>query len=327
MAQSREVLRQEVSRYQSRCWAPTTSRTYKAHRKAYMTFCNQYQLDPVPASSDQLCMYAAFLARRLSYSSIKQYLNIVRIMHLQCRLQDPLQDFWLHCTLKGIRRTLGDSPSRKIPITPNHLKHLLSKLQINDCRDAAIYAASLSMFFGLLRRANVIPPPEMAFDPSLHLRRRDITFSTAGARILLRWSKTNQFRNRTVTLPLPRIPGHTLCPSQALYHYISLTPGAPQDGPAFVIPRPDGTYQPLSAQGFVLTIKNALSDICDPRTVGGHSLRRGGASFLRSCGVDIDLIRQLGDWASDAYVKYVVSDSQAVARTLQAAAMCLPPPH
>ena len=324
MAPSRLRLQQEVAQFQLQCWAPTTRRAYKAHKRAYFQFCALYSFDPVPATSDQLSMYAAYLARRLKYSSIKQYLNIVRLLHLQCDLPNPLLDFNLKITLRGITRALGDTPSSEIPITPPMLHHLLTKLHLDSPGDAAIFAAALTMFFGLLRRANVIPPAAAPFDPDLHLRRCDVTFSTESVTLNIRWSKTNQFRQRQKLIPLPRIKGHVLCPAQALYHYFLLTPNAPQQGPAFVVPTGTGNFSPISPQCFVSRIKSCLSDICSPADLGGHSFRRGGASWLRNCGVDIDFIRELGDWASEAYTRYVIVDTCNITSTLSRAAQCLP---
>ena len=91
-ALSVEALQCEVAFYRAQCWAPNTVKTYSVHRKSYLSFCARLRLDPVPASPQLLCMYAAFLAKRLRYSSVKQYLNIIRVLHLEWGLPNPLQD-------------------------------------------------------------------------------------------------------------------------------------------------------------------------------------------------------------------------------------------
>ena len=53
--------------------------------------------------------------------------------------------------------------------------------------------------------------------------------------VINRWSKTIQFSQRILTMPLPRIDQHALCPYTALKHTFSLVP-APLAGPAFVVP-------------------------------------------------------------------------------------------
>ena len=51
-----------------------------------------YELPPVPASEKLISLYAVFLARRLKPASVKQYLNIIRILHLECGYVNPIKD-------------------------------------------------------------------------------------------------------------------------------------------------------------------------------------------------------------------------------------------
>lgn len=299
-------LQAEVAFYRTICFSKNTKRSYASHKRAYFAFCNRTGLTPVPASTNTLCLYAAHLARRLKFNSVKQYLNIIRILHLEWQLPNPLQDnFTLNTTLRGIRRHLGDMVSRKAPITPQLLLDLLSHLDINTPSGANTWAAALLMFFGLLRRANVLPSALNSFDPRFHLRRKDLKFTSQGLQVTIRWSKTNQFRDRIHTLPLPRIPGNRLCPTQAAFHALRLTPGAPPEGPVFVSPH-GAVFRPLTATAFVSQVKQGLSGHCDTSRIAGHSFRRGGASWAYSSGVPVDLIRQLGDWQSNAYTKYTL---------------------
>ncbi len=127
---------------------------------------------PVPASTTTLCRYAALLTRK--YTSIKQYLAIVRPLHLEWSLPDPLQgNFGLDSVLKGIRRSLGDPVNRKLPITPELLMELLKILDLHRIQDCNICGAALLLFSGMFRKSNVLSPSAASFDPSRHLRRKD----------------------------------------------------------------------------------------------------------------------------------------------------------
>lgn len=299
-------LREKVSFYQSIAFAPSTNHTYSAHRRSYLSFCNSIGINPVPASSELLCSYAAHLAARLKFSSIKQYFNIIRILHLEWGLENPcLHDYRLKLTLRGIRRHLGDAVSRKEPITPALLRAILTSLNMNKPRDAAIWAACLVMFFGLLRRSNVTPPGPRAFDPSKHLQRQDISFSATGAIVTLRWSKTIQFQERIRRIPLPWKKHHPLCPTQAVFNSYRLSAGADPGGPAFVF-REGGGFTTLTPDHIVTAMRRALTlSGANPQEYAGHSFRRGGATWAYECQVPIETIRQLGDWAS-SYTKYVL---------------------
>ena len=49
----------------------------------------------------------------------------------------------------------------------------------------------------------------------------------------------------------------------------------------------------LEAQGYVLN------------RIGSHSLRAGGAVMLKLCGYDSDMIKKLGRWRSETYLRYI----------------------
>ena len=61
---------------------------------------------------------------------------------------------------------MGDQVSRKSPITPTMLLHILRHLDMDNIVDCNVWAACLVMFFTMLRRSNVLPLSSNAFDPS-----------------------------------------------------------------------------------------------------------------------------------------------------------------
>ena len=87
-------LDQEVLTYRASAFAPTTFRTYSAHQSAYLQFCRDMGIRPVPISQLDLGRYIAFLSRRLTFSSVRQYLNAVRLMHLEAGHSNPLDNNW-----------------------------------------------------------------------------------------------------------------------------------------------------------------------------------------------------------------------------------------
>ena len=318
------ALDREVGVFQSLCFANTTKRAYSTHLKSYITFCNQLGVPTTPATSNTLCRYVAYLSHRLSFNSIKQYINVVRILHLSRGLPNPLEgDFSLSTTLRGIRRHLGDKVHRKVPITPRLLLCLLRGLNLSLHKDALVWAAALLMFFGLLRRSHVCISSLKEFNHLVHLRRRDLSFSQTGLSVTIRWSKTNQFRTTQAVIPYPRIKGHALCPTRAVFHAISLSPSAPLDGPALVLPGPNHT--PLPPVTFVNRVRQILAtEVPDVTEIGGHSFRRGGACHMLARQVPIDSIRQLAGWSSNCYTAYVLQDTAGLRRATEAMCVNLP---
>ena len=302
--------------YMQSTFADSTKQTYRSHRKKYLDFCSSMGYSPVPVSTMTLCRYAVFLAKTLKFNSVKQYLNIVRILHIEWSLPNPLQEnFQFSSLMKGIRRSLGDTPCRKFPITPQILLQMLPFLDFSSPLDSCVWAAALLMFFGMFRRANVLTTAT-SFDHAKHLRRSDIRFYSWGLSVHIRWTKTIQYKQRDLSIPVPRKPGHPLCPVQALFHALSLTKEASATGPLFVIPG-SKRFTPLTPDKFVHYIRQLLSKLgLDAAGYAGHSFRRGGASWAFSCGVPIDLIRTIGDWQSNAYMAYLKPAPNLVLKSL-----------
>ena len=309
-----QELDQQVVFYKSISLSENTKKAYSVHRKTYISFCLALGVSPVPASPQLLCRYVAFLSRRLAYSSIRQYLNIVRIIHAEWGYPNPCEENYdLKVTLRGIRRHLGDQVHRKAPITPELLVLILSKLDISKVRGAAVWAACLLMFYGLLRRSNVMTTPHK-FDPSKHLRREDLHFSKTGLIVRIRWTKTIQYRDRELKIPYPWSPTNVLCPTKAVFNAIRLSPHAPVHGPALVLDATP-TPAPLSPSVFIKDIRDALQQGGqDVSTFAGHSFRRGGASWAFANGIDIETIRILGDWQSQAYTAYILPTEKGLSK-------------
>ena len=144
------------------------------------------------------------------------------------------------------------------------------------------------------------------FNPLKHLRRSDIVFYPGWAIVINRWSKTIQFSQRLLTIPLPLIPGHPLCPYSALQHAFKLVP-APLPGPAFVLPAPSSRgLIPFTYGKFDSLLASVASTAgLDPSRISGHSLRAGGATIAFQANIPEELIKRLGDWRSDAFRSYI----------------------
>ena len=76
------------------------------------------EYDPVPIVSEHLYRYVAFLATFLKFRSVRQYLNIVQLLHVKNGFANPLsEDVFLTGLMRGLRRVKGDFVNRKLPIT------------------------------------------------------------------------------------------------------------------------------------------------------------------------------------------------------------------
>ena len=290
----------------SQTFAESTARTYRSQQLMYLQFCNGLDIMPVPISQANLGRYIAFLASRLCFSSVRQYLNAVRLMHLEAGLPNPISNCWyITSILKGLRHHKGDSTKQKLPITPDILFGILSVLDLNRPFDVTFWSVCLVGFFTFFRKSNLLIPAQEKFDPSKHLCRSDVQLGTSGAVISVRWSKTIQFKQKTLFIPLPRIADSPCCPTSALLLTLTRLPRSNGPAPLFCYPSPNG-LKPITHSSFVAYLRKCLSNLgLEPSKFSGHSFRRGGVSFTMQCGLPLEWVKLQGDWSSNAVERYL----------------------
>ena len=65
----------------------------------------QVDSDPVPVTTVNLCRYVAYLGRSYRFCTVQQYINIVRLIHLEMGLSNPLKDNWsVSSVLAGVQQ-------------------------------------------------------------------------------------------------------------------------------------------------------------------------------------------------------------------------------
>ena len=70
--------------------------------------------------------------------------------------------------------------------------------------DSLVYKTLLLVaFFSFLRLSNLLPDTVQSFDPTRQLARGDVLFTSEGATLLIKWSKTLQSRTDIRTIPIP----------------------------------------------------------------------------------------------------------------------------
>jgi hypothetical protein len=140
----------EAAAFKRIAWAESTKSAYRTHLKTYLRFCLFYGREPVPADQITIKAYVAFLARTLKPVSINCYINVVRIMHLEAGLPNPLKDnFELGLIRRGVARQLGVPPVQKLPLTATILMQMQNVLDFSLTCDLSFWAACLVGFFGL----------------------------------------------------------------------------------------------------------------------------------------------------------------------------------
>ena len=233
----------------------------------------------VPAPTDVLCLYAAYLARFLLPQSVYCYIRFVGILHLEHGFSNPLTDNWVISTvLKGIRRVYGVPARPRLPMTVSLLCNIRSHLNLNCSKHASFWAICLTMFFGLFRKSHLLVESSPKFNSKQQFTRADFTQDTYGYLLAVRWSKTIQMGQRIVFIPLLPFPQHPLCPVTAISQALFLSPAAHSGSQAFCYQDGPLLVSRFTYKAFMNLLRSTLlkSGVC-PSDYGTLSFRRGGA--------------------------------------------------
>ena len=197
-----------MQKYYGQAFTQSTAATYKSQLRAYFRFCLSFGYRPAPCSSHNLLHYVVFLAWILGASSIACYLNVVRILHLQCGFPNPLQNLLfkfqkelLTCRINHLHSNLV---RQKLPITSDILHKLLRQLDLTNSLDATFWATCV-IVFSFCWKSNLFIASTNSFDPLKHLCMCDIHVYNWGLMLVACWSKTIHYRNRTLLVPVPKI--------------------------------------------------------------------------------------------------------------------------
>ena len=158
----------------------------------------------------------------------------------------------------------------------------------------------------MLRKASAVPKSLQAFDVTRELSRNKIDIQSEAdvVLVLMNYSKTSQFGNKNVVIPLLRNPTLALDP---VYHLKELFTRFPLENslPAFSYIE-KGKIKCITYEGFTKELRHLLNLAgLKADSFSGHSFRRGGATYLYRLGADPLLIQASGDWATDCYTRYV----------------------
>ena len=191
-----------------------------------------------------------------------------------------------------------------LPVTPRILADILRYLDLASPKDSTFWCLCLFAFLAVARKSNLVPTRVDNFNPTRQLTRADVKVTPSCLFLRFTWTKTIQFGQRHLHLPLMAIPGSAFCPVRAYENMCRLVPGK-QTQPAFMIwqgvKKVPYTY-PRWQRRFKLLLKRSGRD---HTKFSSHSFRRGGATFAFRAGVPAEAVKLMGDWRSDSYLQYL----------------------
>ena len=271
-----------------------------------MYFCIKFERPVCPTNRETLMAFARLASLTISYGTLKNIFSSIKFLHRANNEEYPEDDWQLESTLKALKRELSGAPLQTLPITPEILLKMYAFIDTFQPKDLASWSSFLTSFYCMLRKASAVPKSMATFNPTKELTRSKIDIQADGdtVLVLMNYSKTAQFGNKNVVIPLLSNPIQALDP---VYHLKELFQRFPLSGclPAFSYLE-KGKLKCISYDGFTKELKRLLN-LAGLRadSYSGHSFRRGGATYLYRLGADPLLIQASGDWASDCYTRYV----------------------
>ena len=296
--------------------AVNSRRTYATGQRKFWQFCNLYpslwaNSSPLPASERLLMLFVSWLAQSLSPASVVVYLASVRSLHIDQGFPDPtLHTPRLRRVIQGIRRSASRSRPPRRPITRPILQAIHAILaHATPATDALMFwAACCVAFFGFLRVSEFTSTSP--FDLTRHLSFFDAQFlpgsPSPALRLRIKSSKTDQLRQGCFVY-IGR-SGHSICAVDTLLAYVNLRGSSP--GPLFQWQ----TGNPLTPAQVNACLKDLVSRAGFSGNYSSHSFRIGAATAAAEAGIPAHLIQTLGRWSSSAYLLYVHSSPDTIAR-------------
>ena len=301
--------------------ATSSQKSYRSAQSRYLSFCAQFQLQPLPLSEPVLCSFVSLLASQsLRFQTIKCYLSGLRHMQISSGYSDPFAGnllVRLDYVLKGIKRCqasgmTSSSSHPRLPITPSILRAIRSQWSANwnDYDIKMLWAAFCVGFFGFMRAGEFTVPANASYDPGCHLSFRDIAVDShinpSVMHVSLRASKTDPFR-KGVTIVIGTSKDE-LCPVNAVLSYLAVRGAEP--GPLFRF----AGGRCLTRERLVSSLRHVLAAAnIDTTHFSGHSFRIGAATTAARVGVEDSLIKTLGRRESSAYMRYIRTSTDQLA--------------
>lgn len=261
----------------------------------------------LPAPEWVLCEYAATFAGKFAGGTAKSHLSAIKGWTIR-RGHAYRGGENLRRMLIGVERKAPLSSRRKErpPVKEEHL-HLLHKdLDLSgkeDGLDVCTIAAANTLFYGQIRSGKLLPssPFVEKFDRKLHSTVACLRAYNAdrSRRLKLPSTKMEPIRGEEIILSAQESISD---PNNAIDRHIRINRLSPND-PLF-------SYRDKHSELKVLT-KKLMLEVCNrawsrhsvPRMTG-HCFRIGGTTHYLLAGIPCDVVKVLGRWKSDAFIKY-----------------------
>ncbi|KAF5381299.1 hypothetical protein D9615_008401 [Tricholomella constricta] len=287
----------------SHAWRTSTTQKYSKDILDFLRWCDANTVplhNRLPASEDLLCAYASSFAGTLAGSSIRNKCAAVRKWHISNGLSYA-GGTQLAYVIKGAEtlRPLSSVRPPRSAFTADMLSALSGALNPASPEDICILLVACIAFWGQIRLGELLPNREALYDPKKFPSWADLRKPNAsGSRILhLPHTKLGGTRGEDVIIARQAFLDPISCLD--LHHSVNGTPN-------HIIASyrdPGGASIALTCRKFLRRVNNILSTLHYPH-ISGHCFRIGGTTHLLLSGVPPDVVRMMGRWSSDSFLRY-----------------------
>ena len=182
-----------------------------------------------------------------------------------------------------------------------HLYTVFSK-HPNSYKHVMIWVACYLAYFGLLKVSEFTKASADFFNQSTDMLLSDIALDSRTSptlvRITLKQCKNDQLRKGN-NICLGKT-SHEICPVKALVRYLAIWGDTP--GLLFLLP----SKKSLTRAYFSRALDKAFEELnMNPHHFNTHSYQIGATTSAKQAGVSDSVLKALGRWKSDTYLKYV----------------------
>lgn len=235
----------------------------------------------------------------MAYSTINNQVSaLVTFAKLHGDNIDIRGDYGTVLALKALRRVLGDTTTQKDAIFPQDLLSMSKFVSSENFLQISIWTGLVFLYRSMLRKCHIFVGE---FNEHL-LKRSDVEFTSFGLVVHVTSTKTIQYRERALDLPICR-GGGKLCLVSLLEWYFDRYPTTPSSP---ILSRFE------DKELITVPYAKALSHLKEwgekaniGKDLGTHSMRRGAATLMSLGGMPLEDIKDKGDWKSDVFYQYI----------------------
>jgi hypothetical protein len=294
--------RDHVSQALKRAWADSTLKRYTGAIKQFILFCDAERVPEslrFPTDEFVLCAFAASSFRKHAGGTPRSRISALKAWHITHNVE------WkgssrLRYVLNGVHNSAPKSSRRppRPPITATMLTQLIDNLDLDSPLDAAVAACAASAFWGQCRLGELLP--QSASSAISLPTRSDLKRSKRNpASCILRLPSTKTHRHgQDVVLVDQRNP---INPILLLKSHIRVN-NVQKNDYLFSYRSTNGPL-PLSKTCFLQCCNAIWSLLGYPRTTG-HCFRIGGTTELLVAGTPPDVVKVMGRWSSESFLRY-----------------------